>query len=173
MAGIKINQYPLERLSFGDDDYYDIDYWTGSSYETAKIIGSTIKTAIQAGITGTSLYTDNGTLTADRTVEGANSELFFHEVGKFIVHSHKNNIDNDVFEVTSQASYKSFTVKDHNTGNDLFSIENGKVEISGAYYLPTTGRIGALNSCPLPSGVGIENNFVGCDVDPDHSRGSP
>lgn len=137
MAGVKINQYPLERLSFGDDDYYDIDYWNGSAFETAKIKGSTIKAGIVAGITAQNIYTDNGTLTADRTMDGANFELFFHEVGKFIVHSHKNNIDNVVFEVRSQASYKSFTVKDHNTGNDLFSIENGKVEISGAYNLPT------------------------------------
>jgi len=44
----KINQYPLERMSFGDDDYYDIDYWDGANYQTAKIKGSTIK----AGVSG-------------------------------------------------------------------------------------------------------------------------
>ena len=47
--GIKINEYPLERLTFGDDDYYDIDYWNGSSYETAKIKGITIKNALSGG----------------------------------------------------------------------------------------------------------------------------
>jgi hypothetical protein len=48
MAGIKIHQYPLERTSIGDDDYYDIDYWTGSSYQSAKIKGSTLKNVLGA-----------------------------------------------------------------------------------------------------------------------------
>lgn len=46
MAGIRIHQYPLERTSIGDEDYYDIDYWTGSSYQTAKIKGSTLKNVL-------------------------------------------------------------------------------------------------------------------------------
>jgi len=67
MAGIKINQYPLERLAFGDDDYYDIDYWTGSSYETAKIKGSVIKAAILAAVVSENLFnTNNLTLSANR-----------------------------------------------------------------------------------------------------------
>ena len=69
MAGIKINQYPLERLTFGDEDYYDIDYWTGSSYETAKIKGSVIKSGIASGLV--TLYANDGTLTGDRAVSGA------------------------------------------------------------------------------------------------------
>ena len=48
MAGIKIHQYPLERTSIGDEDYYDIDYWTGSSYQSAKIKGSTLKNVLGA-----------------------------------------------------------------------------------------------------------------------------
>lgn len=67
MAGIKIHQYPLERLAFGDDDYYDIDYWDGAAYQTAKIKGSTIKGAIRSGIL--TLYNDDGTLTENRTVD--------------------------------------------------------------------------------------------------------
>ena len=46
----KINQYLIERFSFGNEDYYDIDYWDGSAYQTAKIKGSTILSGIQAGI---------------------------------------------------------------------------------------------------------------------------
>lgn len=141
----KINQYPLERLTFGDEDYYDIDYWDGATYQTAKIKGSVIKAGIQAGITAPNIYTNNGTLTADRTMDGANFELFFQEIGKFIVHSHKNNTDNVIFEVRSQTGYESFTIRDHNTGNHLFCVENGKVEISDAYYLPdvdgTSGQV--------------------------------
>ena len=68
MAGIKINQYPLERLTFGDDDYYDIDYWNGSAFETAKIKGSVIKAAIQAGISSANIMdTDSLVLAGDFT----------------------------------------------------------------------------------------------------------
>jgi len=70
---IKINQYPLERLTFGDDDYYDIDYWNGSTYETAKIKGSTIKAGIQAGILN--LYENSSALTSNREVAGAGFNL--------------------------------------------------------------------------------------------------
>jgi hypothetical protein len=47
---LKIHEYPLERLSFGDDDFYDIDFWDGSEYKTAKILGSVIKSGILSGI---------------------------------------------------------------------------------------------------------------------------
>ena len=75
MAGIKIHQYPLERLTFGDDDYYDIDYWDGAAYQTAKIKGSTIKDAIRSGIL--TIYSDNGSLTENRTVDIAGFNLAF------------------------------------------------------------------------------------------------
>jgi len=47
--GQQINQYTIDRTTFGDDDYYDIDYWDGATYQTAKIKGSVIKTAIRTG----------------------------------------------------------------------------------------------------------------------------
>jgi hypothetical protein len=50
MANQKIHEYPLERFVYGDDDYYDIDYWDGLVYQTAKILGSTIKAAMLSGI---------------------------------------------------------------------------------------------------------------------------
>jgi hypothetical protein len=72
MSGIKIHQYPLERLIFGDDDYYDIDYWDGAGYQTAKIKGSVIKAAILAG--ADNLFTNDLTLSSNRTHElNANS----------------------------------------------------------------------------------------------------
>lgn len=43
---MKINEYPNEQLTFQDESYYDIDFWTGSGYESKKILGSTIKTGI-------------------------------------------------------------------------------------------------------------------------------
>ena len=47
--GQQINQYTLDRTTFGDDDYYDIDYWDGATYQTAKIKGSVIKSAMGSG----------------------------------------------------------------------------------------------------------------------------
>lgn len=46
----KIHNYLIERFNLGDDDYFDIDYWDGAAYQTAKIKGSTIKADIQAGM---------------------------------------------------------------------------------------------------------------------------
>ena len=44
MSG-KINEYALERFEFGDNDYYDIDYYDDINgvYKTAKISGQTIR----------------------------------------------------------------------------------------------------------------------------------
>ena len=50
MAGIKIHQYSLERVILGDDDFFDIDYWDGTKFQSAKIKGSTIKSLISGGI---------------------------------------------------------------------------------------------------------------------------
>ncbi len=44
--GLKINEYPLERLSLGDDDYIDIDYFNGANYESAKIKGQVFKSIV-------------------------------------------------------------------------------------------------------------------------------
>jgi hypothetical protein len=50
MANQKIHEYPIERFVYGDDDYYDVDFWDGLVYQTAKIKGSVIKSAMLSGI---------------------------------------------------------------------------------------------------------------------------
>lgn len=67
MGQQQINQYAIERTTFGDDDYYDIDYWNGSVYQTAKIKGSVLK----AGTSGIGLFsqTADGTLIQNTTTE--------------------------------------------------------------------------------------------------------
>jgi hypothetical protein len=50
MANQKIHEYPIERFVYGDDDYYDVDFWDGLIYQTAKIKGSVIKNAMLSGI---------------------------------------------------------------------------------------------------------------------------
>ena len=77
MAGIKIHQYPLERTSIGDDDYYDIDYWTGSSYQSAKIKGSTLKNVLGADY-------------IDITTFISGYELTDKDAGKLITNSNTN-----------------------------------------------------------------------------------
>lgn len=42
----EIHNYSIERFAFGDDDYYDIDWFDGSVYRTAKIKGSIIKNGV-------------------------------------------------------------------------------------------------------------------------------
>jgi hypothetical protein len=46
MANLKIHEYPIERLTFGDNDYYDVDYYDGVNYLTAKIKGSVIRQGV-------------------------------------------------------------------------------------------------------------------------------
>jgi hypothetical protein len=43
MANQKIHEYLLERFSIGDDDYFDMDYYDGANYTSAKVKGSIIK----------------------------------------------------------------------------------------------------------------------------------
>jgi len=50
MANQKIHEYPIERFVYGDDDFYDVDFWDGLVYQTAKIKGSVIKNAMLTGI---------------------------------------------------------------------------------------------------------------------------
>jgi hypothetical protein len=65
--GQEINQYTLERSIFGENDYYDIDYFDGSTYQSAKIKGSTI----MGGITTSPFYTQktNSTALTNTTTE--------------------------------------------------------------------------------------------------------
>jgi hypothetical protein len=245
MANQKIHEYVVERFSIGDDDYFDIDYYDGAVYTTAKVKGSVIK-ALAAGLniynsdgtllsdrvvdgdgntltfdnlrrlfvnintaplgvtavefsavpngalfsikdsntgeerfkvlqngsvqfneeysfplvdgnpgevlttdgagnvtfqpqtTGDNIYTADGTLTGNRTLTGSNQTLLFQTLGAFIVESHKNNTDNIIFEVRSDAVYHGFIVRDHNTSVHILACRNGAVEISDAYFLPTT-----------------------------------
>ena len=39
----RIHNYATDRLTLGDDDYFDIDFFNGTAYQTAKIKGSVIK----------------------------------------------------------------------------------------------------------------------------------
>ena len=72
---MEINQYPNESFTFQDNDYYDIDFWTGSGYQTRKILGSVIKAGIAAAVQ--TLYNSDGTLDANRVVDFDGNNLNF------------------------------------------------------------------------------------------------
>ena len=80
MGQQQINQYALERTTFGDNDYYDIDYYNGSTYQSAKIKGSVIK----AGASGIGLFsqTADGATITNTTTE---TSLLGSGVGSLLV----------------------------------------------------------------------------------------
>ena len=82
---MEINQYPLESLTFQDNDFYDIDFWTGSGYQTKKILGSTIKAGILAAVEN--IYNTDGTLTGSRAVniDGNIMSFISNNAGEFEV----------------------------------------------------------------------------------------
>lgn len=97
MAGIKIHQYPLERTSIGDEDYYDIDYYTGSGYQSAKIKGSTLKNVLGAN------YIDIQDFTSGYTLKPT-------DAGKLITNAGSPFRDL-IVDTTLQAPGHGFTVK--------------------------------------------------------------
>lgn len=48
--GIQINQYPLQATGVNNEDFYDVDQWNGTDYESKKISGGTLKSAITGGL---------------------------------------------------------------------------------------------------------------------------
>ena len=153
--GLKINEYSLERLVFGDDDYYDIDYFDGTTYQSAKILGSVIKAGISAGITPSNIYNSNGQLDANRSVDGALNELDINHLTKFIVQSVSNTKDNVVFSVDASLEnpFNSFIIKDDATGDEMFAVKRGEVWINGLYKLPN--NTGNADQVLKTNGLGV------------------
>lgn len=128
----KISQMTPKGANLDPTDLIEISELVSGSYVTKSITGQEIINAASGG--GTNIYNTDGTLTADRTLTGNNLTLLFQTMGQFNVHSHKNNTDNITFETKSDANYHSFAVKDHNTGEELFTIKNKNVTILKPKY---------------------------------------
>ena len=155
--GQQINQYTINRTTFGDDDYYDIDYWDGATYQTAKIKGSVIKAGLQGQnllkfysqtsastpitntTTETSLFngaTSVGTLSVDRDVFQV-GDSFHAKVGGFI--SNLNNTD-------AQIRVKSGSVVLADSGIiTLPSMTNKVFEIELDFTIRTIGGTGVAS----------------------------
>ena len=143
-----INQYPNESLTFNDDDFYDIDFYNGSTFETKKILGSTIKAGILAGIVFENLYTQDGVLATDRIVAGNNHNLRFRAVEyfEFIGGSITNPIPTGlaIFNIIGQSEEGDYLFKAQNavTGTDIIrGYHNGEIEINEAFKLPTVDGV--------------------------------
>lgn len=70
--GIQINQYPLTATDVNNEDFYDVDQWNGTSYESKKISGATLKNIITGGLfaqTGNSTAI-TATTTAGTLIDG-------------------------------------------------------------------------------------------------------
>lgn len=148
----KINQYLIERFTFGNDDYYDIDYWDGSAYQTAKIKGSTIIAGIQAGISSLNIYNTDGTLTADRVLDGSSGT---YKLDLTELRQHLTTVTglpaplgtpHYEIQVNPQGSGPIYRVRDTSTGVDCLKIlQNGDVEFNEAYTFPnldgTAGQV--------------------------------
>jgi hypothetical protein len=152
--GAKINEYSIERTTFGDDDYYDIDYWDGSTYQTAKIKGITIKNAMGGGTADGSIYDNDGTLTTNRILDGDNNSfsLLLTDLLNFKIKSIEGNSDNIEFEVKKMTNNKSLLIKDTDTGNPIFHLQDGKVVINNSYALPESD--GSANQIITTDGSG-------------------
>lgn len=66
--GIQINQYTLEKFEVGDEDYLDMDFWNGASYESAKIKGMYVKSSFPRGIFTQTTGSPNVTGTTESTL---------------------------------------------------------------------------------------------------------
>jgi hypothetical protein len=120
----KISQMTPKGSNLASTDLIEISELVSGSYQTKSITGQEI---IDAASGGVNIYNSDGTLTGDRTLTGDNKVLLLQTMGQFNVHSHKNNTDNITFEVRSDANYHSFAVKDHNDGDEIFTIKNKDV----------------------------------------------
>lgn len=124
----KINEYPLERFTFGDDDYYDIDYWDGAVYQSAKIKGSTIRAAMSGG--GSILAADGQVMPADRSQDLANFKLSLRD-GVFTL----GTVDADfgsIFQATKDSGNTYATIKTKTNDNAALILDINTADVTGA-----------------------------------------
>jgi len=165
---MEINQYPLESFSFQDEDYYDIDFWTGSGYQTKKILGSVIKAGILAAVEN--IYNADGTLTGSRAVNIDGNILSFisNNQGEFEV-----IIGNGTFEFSkfSQTLAQIFieiqgSIPSHQMNFDLNPVNTQLTINDGVNYasLQINGVGSALNFTDGITQYRVEANEQGVVV---------
>jgi hypothetical protein len=161
--GAKIHLYPIERFVFGDDDYYDIDYFDGLVYQTAKIKGSTIKQGIADAIQIDTIYSADGSILSDRAITGDNSnQLLFDQFRQIVFNTNPAPFGTSGFEINSQPTGNLFTVKNAGNGDIILKVTQSGVQINNEYLLPLTDGLagqfiqtngsGQLSFASIPAG---------------------
>lgn len=69
-----INNYPLTATQINDEDFYDVDYWNGSAFESRKISGASLISIL--GGASVNIYNTDGLLISNRFVDGADLYTF-------------------------------------------------------------------------------------------------
>ena len=169
MEYIKINEYPLERLVFGDNDYYDVDYYDGVGYQSAKILGSVIKAGILSAVE--TIYNSDGTLNSNRIIQGDLKTLLINNLRKFTVNVNPSE-GTTAIDFTVVPNGDLLRIRDTTANKNRLRItQNGEVEINEEYKLPlldgTAGQVLATDGAgnlsfitlpPAPSDVNIYNS---------------
>jgi hypothetical protein len=158
--GAKIHLYPLERFTFGDEDYYDIDYYDGVIYQTAKIKGSTIKAGIIAGLPSVdTIYNADGTINSDRTITGTNSnQLLFDQFRKFVFNTNPAPFGTPGFEINGGITGPFLRVNNASTGDTMLQVSTAGIKINEAYTLPLNdGSAGQVMTTDGAGNVTFQN----------------
>ena len=148
----EIHNYQNEATIFGDDDFYDIDFYNGTGYETKKILGSTIKAGIIASVPAPNvktIYTDDDDVASDRTIKCTNGTHFFKMLDFKTFEFTALNTESECFKiiVPTGDSFTSFVIANSANNNPMLSIESGYVKINDKYRLPLAdGQTGQILS---------------------------
>jgi hypothetical protein len=150
----QIHNYQNEAQTFNDDDFYDIDFYNGTGYESKKILGSTIKAGIIASIPAPNvktIYTDDASVTSDRTIRGVAGTHYFKMLDFKTLEFTALNTESTCFKINVPTgdSFTSFVIANTANNNPIISIEGGYLKINDKYKLPladgSTGQILSTN----------------------------
>lgn len=154
MANQKIHEYIIERFAIGDDDFFDIDYFDGAVYRTAKIKGSVVK-AIAAGV---NIYNSDGALLTDRTIDGNNFGLEFQNLNFLSANVLGLTPQTDLIQIAGNptnviSGTRLLSILDIIANKRRFAIlKTGEVQINEAYNFPLTD--GANGEILVTDGAG-------------------
>lgn len=119
---MEINQYTNEAYEVNSEDLFDMDQWTGSEFQSAKIKGSTIRSVITGGMFSQNDSTGNITGTSLQSILTTG-------VGSLLVPA-------DTFKAGDSYNLTMY--------GEITNVNNAKLEIqllSGSVVLATTGDL--------------------------------
>jgi hypothetical protein len=135
--GIQINQYPLTATQINNEDYFDVDQWNGTAFESKKISGATLRAGV---IPGLFAQTGNSTPITATTTEGT---LIDGGVGSLIVPANGFKVGDsfrlDMGGIISAKNNDTITIR----------LKSGAVNLgtSGALTMPSiTGQVFMLTT---------------------------